>query len=220
MSSHARCLHVRARGGCVCGRVGRRVLDREEIDAGMAWLERYANQRSLPPSDQTDPWVCTRIGHEAKRLSKRILAACAKILDRDGDKSQCVYLVAAAGAATLGKHDIFALVSRDREDPLDGSGGVFPWDKQSLFEAMADPRAAPLIVDEWKAAIPRAEKHTHTSSAMSSWSSWRRSAARALAATGGPDEQAFLEAQASTTEDKHVKQACLTAAAAIAARNK
>lgn len=149
----------------------------------------------------------------------RIGKACEKLLDRDGEKNNpCVVVAASVGFVTLGKHDLFELVGKLPEDPIEYDGGV-GFRKADLYAAMGDPRGVAAIEDMWKAAIPRAEarekKHRQS---MADWSSWRQGAALNLGKLGDADAKAFLEEQAKATVDTHVRDACTDAAAAIAKR--
>jgi hypothetical protein len=137
-------------------------------------------------------------------------------MDRDGDTSECVDVVAAAGVATLGKHDIFAIVSAYKEDPLNSLGGH--WPKLDLLGAMGDARGATLIVDTWTAQIPRAERFAKSSNVMEQWSSWRKHAAAKLGLLGGDKERDFLDAQAKATKDKRIAQLCRDAIKQIDSR--
>ena len=157
----------------------------------------------------------------AAKWKPRIGKACEKILDRDGEKGNpCVVVAASAGFVKLGKHDLFELVSKIPEDPIEFDGGV-GFRVTDLYAAMADPRGGPAIVEMWKAAIPRAaareKKHRQS---MADWSSWRQSAAVNLGKIGDADAKLFLEEQAKATVDTHVRDACNDAAAAIAKRIK
>jgi hypothetical protein len=155
----------------------------------------------------------------AAKWKPRIGKACEKLLDRDGEKGNpCVVVAASAGLVKLGKHDLFELVGKIPEDPIESDGGV-GFRKTDLYAAMNDPRGAAAIMEMWKAAIPRAEarekKHRQS---MADWSSWRQSAAINLGKLGGADAKTFLEDQAKATVDTHVRDACNDAAAAIAKR--
>jgi len=83
---------------------------------------------------------------------------------------------------------------------------------------MGDPRGVALVVDAWKAAIPRAEEREKRRDSMQGWSVWRQSAAEALGMIGGKDEIPFLEEQAKATKDIFVAKACRDAIAAIQKR--
>ena len=147
----------------------------------------------------------------------RILAACQKILDRDAKFDACRVLAADLATPMLGKHDIFAWVAKAPLEPWNMNSSVpdYPlW----LFQRLADPRAATVIVTKWKALIPIEAKHEKSIDWMTDWSGWRQHAAEALATTGTADDATFLIEQAGLTKDTHVKQACLDAAAAIAKR--
>jgi len=157
----------------------------------------------------------------AAKWKPRVGKACEKILDRDGEKGNpCVVVAASAGFTKLGKHDLFELVGKIPEDPIEYDGGV-GYRKTDLYAAMGDPRGSAAIIEMWKAAIPRAEarekKHRQS---MADWSSWRQSAAVNLGKIGDADAKLFLEEQAKATVDTHVRDACNDAAAAIAKRIK
>jgi hypothetical protein len=189
-------------------------LGDEETEVGMRWIEKLAKNAKLAESRETDPWMCVRhaVPGSAK-LKQRVLAACEKILDRDGAKSGCWDLAAAAGASTLGKHDVFAHVAAyEKENPLDSSGD---WLRLSLFGHMADSRGAPLIIEHWKETLPRAEAREKKKKDMSEWSSWRQTAAWALGKTASKADIAFLDEQAKATKDKRVAAACRKAIAEI-----
>ena len=190
----------------------------QSADEGMQWIELFAKDKHAayrPNTEDEAAWLCVQFF--AKRERARIEKACTKILDRDGDTSECVGLAAFAGLPRLGTHDIFAIVSAYREDALDFPGG-FAWPRLDYLAGMGDPRAVPIVVEQWKATIPRADKRKRSSDAMTSWAMWRMAAAKLLGGLGGADEQAFLEDQAKATIDKHVAQACRDGAAAIAKR--
>src|SRR4051812_6299825 len=157
----------------------------------------------------------------AAKWKPRIGKACEKILDRDGEKGNpCIVVAASAGFVKLGKHDLFELVGKIPEDPIEYDGGV-GFRKTDLYAGMGDPRGSAAIVEMWKAAIPRADarekKHRQS---MVDWSSWRQSATVNLGKLGDADAKAFLEEQAKATKDTHVRDACNDAAAAIAKRIK
>src|SRR5207237_6986946 len=160
-------------------------------------------------------WTCAEL--DAIRFKPRIERVCRKILDRDGTKSRCVRLAAAAEFAKLGDHDIYAAVLQSSEDPLQYRGGLWVT-RLTLLDRMRDPRAVPVILEQWKAAIPRAAEQEKDHGSMASWSAWRQAAAAALGGLGGKDEIAFLDEQAKSTKDKHVAKACRDAIAAVEKR--
>ena len=147
------------------------------------------------------------------KFKARIGKVCEQILDRDGDKSECVGIAAQNGFTTLGKHDIFALVATSDEDPLE----VFPFNGLQL-EKMGDPRGAQVLVDMWNATQPRADAREKRHWTMNNWSAWRQAAAHALGVLGSPREADFLDDKAATTKDVFVAKACRDAATAIRAR--
>ncbi|MFT3698525.1 MAG: hypothetical protein QM831_35600 [Kofleriaceae bacterium] len=180
-------------------------------------LEVYAKSKTTTP-DLGGAWIC--LGNTQKpKLTKRTLAACETVLDREPKNEMCNTIVAKLGQATLGKHDILAWVERQPLEPwnVNSSMPSYPfW----LLQALADPRASAFIVDKWKTLIPIEAKHEKSSGWMSDWSGWRQHAAEALGAgANDADTITFLKEQAGLTKDTHVKDACLTAAAAIENRD-
>jgi hypothetical protein len=178
-------------------------------------LENYART-----NDQTyDPYLGVPelcIGKDPPD-AKRIFKACTTILDRDPANEVCMVVVASNGKSMLGKHDIFAWVA---------SRPLAPWSMNSsgpdyalyLFRDLGDPRALPLVVDMWKASIPKAAAWEKRKQGMPEWSRWRQSAAQVLGVVGGADELAFLDEQAKATKDTHVAQECRDAIKAITDR--
>lgn len=180
-------------------------------------LEAFAKDRSkAAPLQQNYSWLCVEIG--AERLKSRIEKACKTILDRDGENgNECVVVAAAAGFGKLGDHDIFALVGKLREDPIESDGAV-GFSKASLYQRIGDPRGAALLTETWRQAIPRADAREKRHGRMADWSSWRQNTATALGALGDADTRSFLEDQAKATKDTYVRDACTAAAGAISKR--
>ena len=192
-------------------------LDCDENEA-IQDLEAFAKTKVGAKIDDPNNynWLC--VEGVSPKLKPRIEKACLKILDRDGEKNnECVTVAAAAGIITLGKHDIFALVGKLDEDPIEFAGGV-GWTKTALYERLGDPRAEPIVMEMWKTAIPRAEAREKRHRSMTDWSSWRQHAAATLGAVGDADAQRFLDEQAEATVDTAVRRACTEAAAKIAKR--
>jgi len=160
----------------------------------------------------------TCVEFDAKPFAKRLAAACQTILDRDGDTAECMRDAAAAGSATLGQHDVFGWI-RDHvsENPID-EDPLFGLGKLELLAAADPARALPVVLDTWRAAIPRAAAREQHHGEMASWSAWRQRAAKVLGDIGGKDEIGFLTEQAKATRDAYVAQACRDAIAAIGKR--
>jgi HEAT repeat protein len=176
-------------------------------------LEAFAKDKS---QREQVSWLCVELG--AEHLKPRIEKACKKILDRDGEKNnECVVAAAAAGFGKLGDHDIFALVGKLPEDPIEFAGGI-GFSKAELYERIGDPRGAQILTEAWKQAMPRADVREKRHRSMVDWSSWRQHTAKALGGLGDADTRDFLEAQAKATKDTHVRDACITAAQAIVKR--
>ncbi len=179
-------------------------------------LEAFAADKTKADAMVHDyTWICVEGIDE--RFKARVEKACRTILDRDGDGSECVTAVAALGFGKLGDHDIFTLVTRLPENPLEASGGIGYYNA-ALLEKIGDPRGAQVLVDIWKATIPKADVREKKHWEMASWSGWRQYTAEALGKLGDADTKAFLEEQAKATKDTHVRDACNDAAAAIAKR--
>jgi hypothetical protein len=119
----------------------------------------------------------------------------------------------------LGAHDLFTAALEPPDDPLAYQGNVgFGVSRTQVLGRMGDPRGAAVIVERWKAALPRAEQQAKRRHAMMSWSVWRQDAAAALGAVGGKEDLAFLDEQAKATKDRFVAKACRDAIAAIEKR--
>ena len=175
------------------------------------------SKAKLEEARGSSSFMCAGWGTEAEKA--RVLAACRKILDRDGDTSPCVDLVAVYGVMKLGGHDIFTLVSKEVGKPLEYDGSF--WFKQTeLLAKLGDPRGAAVIIEIWKATLPLADEREKRHRSMSSWSSWRQGAAAALGTLGSTDDIAFLEEQAKATRDSYVSDACREAIKAINKRTK
>ncbi len=146
----------------------------------------------------------------------RITKACDTILDRDPKNTICLVVLASIGHSMVGTHDVFAWVAAQPLRPWDTNSSL-PDYPLYLFKGMGDPRGAKLIVDMWKASIPRADalEKKHRSDALAEWSGWRQHAAETLGAIGSAGDKAFLDEQAKATKDTHVAQACRDAIAAI-----
>ena len=182
-------------------------------------IEVFAKARSGGDQAQNtswSSWLCLALG--AERVKPRIERACKRILDRDGETNNgCVVVAAAAGFGKLGDHDIFALVGKLEEDPIEYAGGI-ELSKADLYERLGDPRGAQILTEMWKHAIPRADAREKRHRSMAEWSAWRQRTAKALGALGDADTKSFLEEQAKATKDTHVRDACTAAAGAIAKR--
>jgi hypothetical protein len=187
-------------------------------EASIQAVEAAARSKAkLEEARYSSSFMCAGWGTAAERV--RVLAACRRILDRDGDTSPCVDLVALYGAAKLGDHDIFTLVSKEVGKPLEYDGSFRP--KQTeLLAKLGDPRGAAVIIEIWKATLPLADEHEKRHRSMSSWSSWRQGAAEALGTLGSVEDIGFLEEQAKATRDSYVADACRAAIKAITRRAK
>lgn len=182
--------------------------------AALADLEAYAKDRAAQQAFD-DHYSALCIQSANPKLAARVAKACTKLLDRDGERGNpCVTIAAVYGLAKLGDHDIFALVSAFKEDPVVAAGGVGYY-KVQLLEKLGDPRGAQVIRTMWADAQPRADAREKRHREMASWSGWRQYAAHALGVLGSADDARFLDAEAAATKDRYVAKACRDAAAAI-----
>jgi hypothetical protein len=144
----------------------------------------------------------------------RVLAACSKILARAPNDALCIELAVRIGKKEHAGVDLYAAVAGWKID-------VWNWDRGDLtvilLGKLGDSRAAPLIMDVWKAHLDEAQRREKKkwSSSMMAWTGWRKDAAQALGAVGDADVKAFLDEQAKATKDKYLRQACQDAIAAI-----
>lgn len=191
-----------------------------ENDQAMEEIEAFAKDAKSGLDAGSLSWECAEI--DAIRLRPRIERACRVILDRDeardgdrdGRQSPCARLAAIAGFAKLGRHAFYDLVVKLPEDPLRWES-VQGFPRVLILGRIGDPRGAAVILQTWRAALPRAAKDEGRRDRMQAWSLWRQRAAAALGALGGRDEAAFLDEQARATRDTHVAKACRGAIAAI-----
>ena len=198
--------HIAAAGYCI---------DTMEKDLAMKGIEAFAkDKKTIPPNESLD-WECAEM--DAIRFKTRIERTCRMILDRDGIKSPCARLAALAGFAKLGDHDLYTLVLKQPEDPVQWES-VQGFTRAAILGRMGDPRGVSVILETWKAAIPRAAKNEKRRDRMQAWSVWRQQAATALGAIGGQVEIPFLDEQAKTTKDTYVAKECRNAMAAIEKR--
>jgi hypothetical protein len=165
-------------------------------------------------SEEPYEYCLPGIVEQEPKYGTRVLEACSKILARDPKDALCIQLAVRLGKKEHAGVDLYAAVSSWKID-------VWSWDRgdltMSLLGKLGDGRAAPLIMDVWKANLEEAQKREkkHWGSSMMAWAGWRKDAAEALGAVGGADAKAFLDEQGKATKDKYVHQACLDAIAAI-----
>jgi hypothetical protein len=184
----------------------------EDEERQVSALEAFAkNPKQKQRTLDEDVWCIMPAPAPFKR---RIEKACTTILDRDPTFENCIHAVAGNGIATLGSHDIVALVVARNESPFDlrGDGITLP----QLLAKLGDPRGAAIIVDTWKATIPLAEGKKK--GAIGEWRRWRLYAIAALGTLGGATERAFLDEQLAVTKEKSWRKAYSKAIAAIDAR--
>ena len=187
-----------------------------EADQDMDLIEQFAGDAHRPPPGDSFAWMCVRL--QAPRLAVRVISACSRILDRDGDRGECIDLVAVLGMARVGKHDIFHVVSQRPLEPFDSMKG--PNYNLYLLGAIGDARAAPIIIKAWQDMDPKiGRSRRHAPDLLPEWAAWRQIAAQILGRIANTTEvRAFLDGQAANADDHYVKQACVEASKAIAQR--
>ena len=197
---------------CGTARAGRFCTSNEP--AYTVWaLERFARDAKQERGAELAAYCL----HDQVELKARILAACKRVLDRDPDWASCYVLAAAMGAGTLGKHDVFAWVAARPRKPGDVDFDL-PSDPLALFAALADARAAPLVIATWRAADIEATRHGGERAWLRELATWRKHAAATLGAVGDKDTIEFLRACARDIGDRGVASACREAIDAIGGR--
>lgn len=187
-------------------------LDCEDA-ASVKSLETMAKDPKAVPEDPYAYCLPGLLEREPKH-APRVLAACSKILARAPKDALCIQLAVQLGKKEHAGVDLYAAVASWKID-------VWNWDRGDLtvilLGKLGDSRAAPLIMDVWKANLDEAQKREKKKwpSSMMAWSGWRKDAAQALGAVGGADVRAFLDEQAKATKDKYLRQTCQDAIAAI-----
>lgn len=163
-------------------------------------------------------------------LAKRFNRACATILAREPADVLCVTASVYQGKREHGGVTLFEAIAGWDRDPWTGVSWALGSDSRTLdlFAKLADPRAAALVIETWRASLPvsvakerdlvRWEKKT----ALVRWSRWRQQAAGIVGALGDPTPEtlSFLTEQAAATKDRAVKRACLAAVRALNKRAK
>ncbi len=176
----------------------------------VATLEAWAKHPTAEePSLAID--LCVETVRADAKLSRRILAACEKIMAKTQKSQTCIVWGVHLGAKQLAGRDLYdGLLEAYKLDPIEGAWVV------ELHEELADPRAVPLIVDAWKRG--NADPRSTRKSFKEETAAWRRNAARLLGKLGGPPERAFLEQQLAALSDKATRKSLEKAIAAISAR--
>ncbi len=162
-------------------------------------------------------------------LQRRVLRACETILGRDPLDVLCVTIQVSRKKTEVAGVSLFDSLSRWDRDPWSGVSWPLGSDSRTLdlMTQLGDRRAAPLVIETWKASVPEAERRERElrrwekKTALVRWSRWRQQAAALLGALAepAPDTIAFLEAQAAATKDRSVKRACTGAVKSLRKRS-
>lgn len=173
--------------------------DEEGAAMEISALEAHAKN---PKKERPDlDHICMDTVSTVPKLVKRTLAACTKVLEREPDFAGCIEWSAKFGAKQLGAIDLFERVGATfKLEPFTYGSQTLP-----IYEGLGDARAAPLVLEAWKAALAdkraKQDRHAHT------FRVWRHAALRLFAKLGGATERAFLEEQQKELKDKGLLKA-------------
>ncbi|MFT3693734.1 MAG: hypothetical protein QM831_11375 [Kofleriaceae bacterium] len=155
-------------------------------------------------------WDVPDVAKTDAKMAKRLLTDCETILLKIPGDEVCADVAAILGKDEWGKTDIVATLA-----PKLGDLHVV-----DFIAGTKAPRAAPLIVEQWKKQQPIADAKPNDSNVQNDWAAWRVSACDALGALGDDTTKQFLIDQASQKIDRGVKRAANRAIAAIDKRKK
>jgi hypothetical protein len=146
-----------------------------------------------------------------KKLEKRFLAACEKIVARDPKDGTCVFWSIDMGAKKLGTLDLFtALGTLSTIEPfIYGNGAT-----ESYLE-LDDPRAVPLLREAWRTADADKRASSQNRHLAHNYLVFRHSAVKLMNRHGVAADAAFLTEQLPRAKDRGLKRAISRALAAI-----
>jgi hypothetical protein len=170
-------------------------------------LEAYARKKGKEEPNLDH--LCMESAAELPRLMKRTIAACTKVIEREPQFKACVEWSAKFGAKQLGTVELFGKVAElFKLEP-------FPYGSPalSLYDALGDARAVPLVLEAWRAALldKRATQKRYTYE----FTVWRHAAIKIFAKLGDASARAFLEEQAVVSKDRGLLKAIKKAIAEI-----
>ncbi len=173
-------------------------------------LEAYAKKpgKGKPYLDH----ICMDTAATVPKLTKRVIAACTKIVEREADFTDCIEWSVKFGAKQLGAVDLFERTKESfKIEPF-----TYGSQTMAIYEALGDARSVPLVREAWQAALAdkraKQDRHSHT------FRVWRHAAIRIFAKLGGAEESSFLETQKGQITDKGLKKAIDKAIAEIRKR--
>jgi hypothetical protein len=178
-------------------------------------LEAYARgtQKQKPAPDH----LCIEQGvMEDKKLVKRFLAACEKVVARDPKDGFCVNWSIEMGAHQLGTLDLFTAVGTlwTIEPFVYGNGAA------ESYVVLDDPRAVPLMREAWRTADADKRATSSNRHLAHNFLVFRHSAIKLMTKHGDATDAAFLTEQATRAKDRGLKRAIARALAAIDKRAK
>jgi hypothetical protein len=146
-----------------------------------------------------------------KRLGKRFLAACEKILARDPKDATCIHWSIEMGAKKLGSLDLFtALGTISTILPFEYGNGA-----AGSYLVLDDPRAVPLLREAWRTADADKRASSQNRHLAHSYLVFRHTAVKLMHRHGVAADAAFLTEQSSRAKDRGLKRAITRALAAI-----
>jgi hypothetical protein len=173
-------------------------------------LEAYARgkQKEKPAPDH----LCIEQGvMEDRKLTKRFLAACQKIVARDPKDGFCIGWSIEMGAKTLGTLDLFtAVTGLWKIEPFIYGNGVV-----DSYVVLDDPRSVPLMREAWRAADSDKRATSSNRQHAHNFLVFRHAAVKLMAKHGDATDAAFLTDQATRAKDRGLKRAIARALAAI-----
>lgn len=179
----------------------------DELAAVREFETFAAKGRPTPQSDE----ICLEAIQFERKLAARFIKACEKIVTRTPVYQPCVLWSVRYGARTLGALELFAAVGQHFP--------IAPFTYQDpaveLYAKLADPRAAPLVLAAWQAALADPRATSKKRNVAHVWGVWRRQAVELFGAHGGVAERDFLKTQLAVTTARGLKRAMTKAIAAI-----
>jgi hypothetical protein len=179
--------------------------------------EQDARAKAEHPGEPKDDyhlciwWTLPDVPKQQPELEKRLLAACETILTKRPNDALCTEIAATFGKDKLGKTDIVAALDSFPHRGVDEH-------TIDLMALTGAPRAAPLIIAQWKERQLATDQHPTDSNIQNDWARWRVSAATALGLLGDATAQQFLEDQVTKKIDSGVKRVAKAAIAKISKR--
>lgn len=153
---------------------------------------------------------------EDKKLEKRFLAACEKIVARDPQDATCIFWSIEMHQKKLGTLDLFtALGTVSTIQPfIYGNGAT------ESYGVLDDPRAVPLLREAWRIAETDKRATSQNRHLAHNYLVFRHSAVKLMNRHGVAADATFLTEQLPRAKDRGLKRAISRALAAIDKRAK